>query len=232
MDEFERAIIEFDVDGPPQGVSALGHRSALAALKGIRDELAAQLSAFEDLERRGIEAVRFERLADLPRALIETRIARGMTQKEIAAKMEIPSQQVQRWEANYYDRTGLEFVLEVGEILNFDEVLRRNQLASSAADVPGVFQLKLQDQTFSAALNKQQDAERSFVVTQEQAASAWFIGGALVSPVQAARYGTASKSGSKEALGPVSISSGTQDVYSPVNSFFQGQQPLAKVVAA
>ena len=84
MEEFEQAILEFNVDAPPEGVSSLGHRAALAALQGMKDDLAAQLLAFEDLERRGIEAVRFESLADLPRALVETRIARGMTQKDIA----------------------------------------------------------------------------------------------------------------------------------------------------
>ena len=139
LDEFEAAIREFDIDAPPAGVSPLGHRTALAALKGVRDELAHELARFEDLERRGIEAVRFKGLNDLPRALVETRLARGMSQKELAEKLEVAPQQVQRWEADCYDRTGLAYVLEIGEVLKIDDVLRFNQVPHKtvvSAEVP------------------------------------------------------------------------------------------------
>jgi HTH-type transcriptional regulator / antitoxin HipB len=54
----------------------------------------------------------------LPLALIRARISMGMTQKELAEKMGVKEQQVQRDEANQYSSAGFQRFLAVAQALN------------------------------------------------------------------------------------------------------------------
>jgi len=56
-------------------------------------------------------------LADLPEALIRARIAAGLTQKELAARLGLKEQQIQRYEATRYAGVSLDRVQAVAEAL-------------------------------------------------------------------------------------------------------------------
>jgi HTH-type transcriptional regulator / antitoxin HipB len=66
------------------------------------DELQAQLQEYDDLKAGKIE-IKMGSIEDLPKVLIQKRISSGMTQKELAAKLGIKEQMVQRYESNGYE---------------------------------------------------------------------------------------------------------------------------------
>ena len=64
--------------------------------------------------------IKISSIQELPVALIKARIAMGMTQKELAKKMGVKEQQVQRDEANQYSSAGFQRIAAVAEALNIN----------------------------------------------------------------------------------------------------------------
>ena len=56
-------------------------------------------------------------MGELPIALIEARIAARLTQRELAERLGVPEQQVQRWEANSYSGVAIERLQEIADAL-------------------------------------------------------------------------------------------------------------------
>jgi HTH-type transcriptional regulator / antitoxin HipB len=62
-------------------------------------------------------SIKISSIQELPIALIKARIAIGMTQKELAEKIGVKEQQVQRDEANQYSSAGFNRIIEIAEVL-------------------------------------------------------------------------------------------------------------------
>jgi HTH-type transcriptional regulator / antitoxin HipB len=56
-------------------------------------------------------------LHELPIALIEARIAARLTQRQLAERIGVAEQQVQRWEANDYSGVGLDRLQSIADAL-------------------------------------------------------------------------------------------------------------------
>lgn len=89
----------------------------LNALMSQLEELQDEIREYERLKGGEIKAVRLESFEDFPRALIQGRIAAGLTQKELADRLGIAEQQVQRYEATDYASSSLSRVKAVAEAL-------------------------------------------------------------------------------------------------------------------
>ncbi len=106
-----------------QGASAQDIHPALAkaqkeAIKSQYEELQQELKEYEELKggkRKTIKVSSFERL---PVALIQARIARGLTQKELAQKLGLKEQQIQRYEASSYAKASLSRINQIIDILD------------------------------------------------------------------------------------------------------------------
>lgn len=72
------------------------------------EELRHELDAYEALRSGHIVSLDVDSLAALPDALIQARIAAGLTQKELATRLGLKEQQVQRYEATGYSGVSLE----------------------------------------------------------------------------------------------------------------------------
>ena len=72
------------------------------ALRYQLEDLQAQLKEYEELQSGEISIPEIESLEELPLILIKARIASGLTQKELAKRLGLKEQQVQRYEANDY----------------------------------------------------------------------------------------------------------------------------------
>ncbi len=66
------------------------------------EELRAQLHAYDALRHGQVTVLELDSLAELPDALIHARIAAGLTQKELATRLGVKAQQIQRYEATRY----------------------------------------------------------------------------------------------------------------------------------
>ncbi|MGE0853386.1 MAG: helix-turn-helix domain-containing protein [Hyphomicrobiaceae bacterium] len=57
-------------------------------------------------------------LSDLPKALIQARIARGLSQTDLAQRLNMKPQQIQRYEATNYSSASLARLIEIAGVLN------------------------------------------------------------------------------------------------------------------
>jgi ribosome-binding protein aMBF1 (putative translation factor) len=81
------------------------------------EELIEQLAEYDALRGGQVRVLELESLAELPEALIRARIAVGLTQKELAQRLRLKEQQIQRYEATRYAGVSLERIRAVGEAL-------------------------------------------------------------------------------------------------------------------
>jgi HTH-type transcriptional regulator / antitoxin HipB len=81
------------------------------------DRMQAEIQEYDDLKAGKIE-ITMGSIEDLPRVLIQKRISLGMTQKDLAAKLGIKEQMVQRYEASGYESIGFGRLAEVWNALS------------------------------------------------------------------------------------------------------------------
>lgn len=116
LHRFEKAA-EAQRQAPVEGTDPLIGEAMVDALKGQADTLREEIKRYEELRGGQISQREFSSLRDLPIALIEARIAAGLTQKALAERLGVHEQQVQRWEANRYSGVGVERLQEVADAL-------------------------------------------------------------------------------------------------------------------
>lgn len=85
-------------------------------LQGILAEIQEEIKEYDALKEKPI-VIEIESFAEIPVALIKARIALGMTQKDLAEKLGMKEQQIQRYEANQYGSAGFHRLTEVAEAL-------------------------------------------------------------------------------------------------------------------
>jgi HTH-type transcriptional regulator/antitoxin HigA len=88
--------------------------------KGLQltiDNLRQEIGEYDSLKTQQTP-IKITSIQELPLALIKARIAMGMTQKELAQKIGVKEQQVQRDEANQYSSAGFNRIVEIAEVLN------------------------------------------------------------------------------------------------------------------
>lgn len=105
----------------PAFVSA--HRKAMESqLKELQDSV----DEYDKLKSGSVTSFEAGSLRDLPRLLIAARIARNMTQKELASFIGVHEQQIQRYEAENYRSASLERLVEIADALSV-KIIERAQ---------------------------------------------------------------------------------------------------------
>jgi ribosome-binding protein aMBF1 (putative translation factor) len=113
---FEKALAEFTVAHGAQPSDPI-RNAQREALESQLEDLREDVRAYEAL-KAGASALGVERpLGDVSKALIEARIALGLTQRQLAERLEIQEQQIQRYEDTDYSSASLDRVLEVADAL-------------------------------------------------------------------------------------------------------------------
>ena len=83
------------------------------ALRSQLADLQEQLSEYESLRAGNFEFRHLNLLSKLPTALIKARIARGLSQRDLAERLKLKEQQIQRYEATDYASASLARIKEV-----------------------------------------------------------------------------------------------------------------------
>src|SRR5215471_2852389 len=81
------------------------------------EELREELAEYEALRNGHIAVLELDSLDKLPEALIRARIAAGLTQKQLAQRLGLKEQQIQRYEAKRYAGASLQRIQAVAEAL-------------------------------------------------------------------------------------------------------------------
>jgi HTH-type transcriptional regulator/antitoxin HigA len=92
----------------------------IAAVESKMEDLQEELDEYERLRSGAVTTIESRSLAGLADALIKARIARGWTQGDLAKRLDVAEQQVQRDETNRYAGAALSRLCDVAEALGVD----------------------------------------------------------------------------------------------------------------
>lgn len=126
--EFAEALEALDAT-PAVDVHPLILQARRDAAQSQHDDLVAQLQAYEALIEGRTPVLELTSLDELPGALIKARISSGLTQSDLADRLGLKTQQIQRYEATDYAGANLERIQKVADALGVsvrEEVLLPN----------------------------------------------------------------------------------------------------------
>lgn len=113
--EFEDALTH--VDEQNAELHPRLRRAMREAIESQLGDLRQELAEYEALRAGQVRVLELDSLDQLPEALIRARIAAGFSQKELAGRLRLKEQQIQRWEARRYAGASLERVQAVADAL-------------------------------------------------------------------------------------------------------------------
>jgi hypothetical protein len=118
--KFKQAIEAARGREPSPDVDPRIHQAMIESLESELAVLREQLERYEALKAGKVKSRRARSLRELPIVLIEGRIAAGLTQRELAKRLGIPEQQIQRYEATLYAGVSLQRLQEVADTLGLE----------------------------------------------------------------------------------------------------------------
>jgi DNA-binding Xre family transcriptional regulator len=117
LKKFEASIAAHDAGQPSPDVHPRIYQAMGDALRSEAEVLQTQLREYDRLRTGRVKQRTLRSLNELPKAIIEARIAARVTQKALADRLGIAEQQVQRWEATKYAGVSIERLQEVADAL-------------------------------------------------------------------------------------------------------------------
>lgn len=125
IEKLKTTIDTFDIKATTgRAKSKILAKAELEALHSEYENLSGQLHEYETLKSGTIEILKEPSLKELPRILIRARIAKGLSQRQLAEAIGLKEQQIQRYEAEEYASANLHRLAEVANTLglNISEV--------------------------------------------------------------------------------------------------------------
>lgn len=92
------------------------YRAMIVGIEGMIEEMKQELREYEELQRAA--SLHLGGAEELPEALIKARIARGYSQKDLAEKLGLQPQQIQRYESRGYRSASFKRLLEIMRALD------------------------------------------------------------------------------------------------------------------
>jgi ribosome-binding protein aMBF1 (putative translation factor) len=132
--KFAAAIGEHRESQPNPSVHPLLVKAQEDAMRSELEALEAQIAEYEVLKSGNKKALRIHSLADLPKALIQARIASGLSQKQLASRLGLAEQQVQQYEANEFASTSFSRLQEIARALHVSLVSADLKVSSDSAN--------------------------------------------------------------------------------------------------
>lgn len=128
LNELQYRITKREAQKFKEAISALQQRplgetdpilrkAEIDAMESQWTELREELAAYDALKRREHTQFSAHSLADLSLGLIQARIALGLSQEELANRLGVTKQQVQRDEDNLYAGASLQRLTKIAEVL-------------------------------------------------------------------------------------------------------------------
>ena len=107
-DRFSQALHQFeDVESNPEGLHPLLLKAREDAMRSQLADLEHDLREYESLKAGAFKFDQLKTITELPSLLIQARIARGLSQRDLADHLGLKEQQIQRYEASDYAAASL-----------------------------------------------------------------------------------------------------------------------------
>ncbi len=117
---FSAAVSNVRTEPVPAGMDRRLADIQRRALKSQLEEMTSDVEAYEALKAGKVMDFEAQSLNDLPVLLVKARIVRGMKQKELAERLHVKEQQVQRWESNDFHGVSIETLKAVADALSVE----------------------------------------------------------------------------------------------------------------
>ena len=101
-----------------EGMDPRLYEAMVAGLRSQIDDLRQEIREFEELQNASLLHMRSS--GDFASVLIRGRVARGLTQNELAKKLNLRPQQIQKYEATQYRGASLKRILDILCALDLD----------------------------------------------------------------------------------------------------------------
>jgi len=115
---FREALAGLEED-PSEGseLDPLMKQTQIDAIRGQLETLLAEIQEYEELRSGRTSTIELSSLEELPDGLIRARIAAGLTQKDLAERLGLREQQIQRYEASRYAGATFSRVVDVADAI-------------------------------------------------------------------------------------------------------------------
>lgn len=130
IERFQEALAG---DMAEAGIDPVILQAQYDAAKAQLRELQADVNDYVRLRSGDVRTFRIRDLSELPRALISCRIASGMTQKELAERLSLKEQQIQRYEMQSYQGASFARIADVADAVGIEVP---GELRLAGADSP------------------------------------------------------------------------------------------------
>jgi len=101
----------------PEGLHPKAAKAMREGLRSQLDDLEAELAEYDALRQGRVDTLEAESIVGIGEALIKARIMRNLTQKELAERLSLAEQQIQRYEATQYRGVAAERLQQVADAL-------------------------------------------------------------------------------------------------------------------
>lgn len=95
----------------------LMRQTQIDAVRGQLESLLAEIREYEELRSGMTSTIELDSLAELPDGLIRARIAAGLTQRDLAERLGMREQQIQRYEASRYEGATFSRIVDVADAI-------------------------------------------------------------------------------------------------------------------
>ena len=142
IEKLRTAIDAFDIKAViKQTKSKVLAKAELYALRSEYENLSMQLHEYETLKSGTVEILKASNLEELPSILIRARIAKGLSQRQLADTIGLKEQQIQRFEAEEYASANLRRLADIANALG----LNISEVAEFRATQPRPFNVDKDD---------------------------------------------------------------------------------------
>lgn len=119
LGQFEEALANLEATAA-QAPDAKLRTLEIDAVRAQADDLRTEIAEYEALRTGSIDTFEAGSLPDLATALIKARIARGWTQRDLAERLGVAEQQIQRYESTQYTSDSLARLSDIAKALDID----------------------------------------------------------------------------------------------------------------
>ena len=117
VEKFRATLNELAASPRPKHIHPKLWDAQKAGLKSQLQDLETELKEYETLKAGGPKVLELDSLERLPQVLIQARIAAGLTQEDLAVRLGVKPQQVQRYEASDYQTASFARLREIARLL-------------------------------------------------------------------------------------------------------------------
>jgi len=120
IEQLKESLASLHATPRPEKVPPQIHRAMIESVESQLGDLREEVAEYEALKAQQVQELKLRSLSELPDLFIKARIARGYTQVELAKKLKLKPQQVQRYEATRYQSVSFKRLLEIARALDVD----------------------------------------------------------------------------------------------------------------